>query len=329
MKRVPLEFILLSGGAFLAVVSAVLLAQGGHLRHHRNPFAVQRSGYGMILARLSQDTVNKVWHYGIEGVNPHDHEPGQDTVHRHDHDHACVHDHENNHPHPEVLAQAPIYGSDPGPIPNELLSVAGLPAEATSGGEPNLLQSGMEFLQDLKASKYNRTNPHGLTEAHKKKVAKDIEGLLLRSYQMDPTDYGVYNSYYLFLTIHELQARPASLEQAKRIAGLSIAASRDETETPFPSLTAASALIDQLLLDQQKARELGVSVPASVLRDYAACMHECLDRYANLRAQAEARGNWGRIGAARKAEAEERYRFLVRASEQFGALLGEADVSGD
>ena len=53
------------------------------IRADRNPFAIQQSGYGKTLARLSQDTVNVYWHLGIEGVNPvgHHHAEGDDRPH--------------------------------------------------------------------------------------------------------------------------------------------------------------------------------------------------------------------------------------------------------
>ena len=62
-----------------------------------------------------------------------------------------------------------------------------------------------------------RTNPRGLSESHRLTVARDIEKSLLRAYRMDPTEYVVYNSYFLFLTSDELLAQRAAERDLYRV----------------------------------------------------------------------------------------------------------------
>lgn len=185
------------------------------------------------------------------------------------------------------------------------------------------------FVENMRAKQYQRTNPHGLNDAHKKAVAYDIEQMLLRSYRMDPTDYGVYNAYYLFLTIHEFRATPASKEHARRIAELTIGAAQRETESPFPWLTAASASLDLFFLDQQVARETETSVSPALAAQYRQQIHHCLNRYEELRDRAMEDGRWNAIGEERREEAESRFRFILRASEQFDALIQRSAANGE
>lgn len=303
------EWVLVIGGLGLAWVSASSLHRNGGLRHSQNPLAVQRSGYGMIVARLAQDAVNQAWHSGLETSGPCDHE----------HDGLCGHHgahQDGQEPESERHAERP---------PAVLLSVAGLPVRGSGGVAGSFLQWGIDGLTELKQAKGRRTNPYGLSEAHRKKVAADIEEVLLHSYRMDPADYGVYNAYFLFLTANELRARPGSLEQAKRVAGMSVAAAEQERESPFPWLTAASALLDQFLLDQQKARETGSTLPRAVVDDYGMKMTACLARFREIQGRAEAEHRWQAIGVDRTASAMERLRFLERAAEQFAAVAARAE----
>ena len=90
MKRSVYFFTFGLGFLLVAVGFVRLKATDGALRPDGNPFAIQQSGYGKTLARLSQDTINVVWHLGIEQVNPigHDHANC-------DHDHGvCDHGHD-------------------------------------------------------------------------------------------------------------------------------------------------------------------------------------------------------------------------------------------
>ena len=80
-----------TAGLVLTAIGAANLKrsnEGAGLAYHHNPLAIQESAYGMLLAELSQNTVDEVWHLGIEQVNPashghddhegHDHGPGED-----------------------------------------------------------------------------------------------------------------------------------------------------------------------------------------------------------------------------------------------------------
>ncbi|MFT5469967.1 MAG: hypothetical protein ACI8UO_005091 [Verrucomicrobiales bacterium] len=312
-------YILLALGLILFVYGTVSLRSSDRFRHNQNTFAIRSSGYGQLLARLSQDTVNKVWHYGIEGVNPHD-------------DHDCTAegcDHDRDHEASYASSTAKSLGRD-------LRPVAALEQDHHDHDDHghdhhadfDPLGSMMSFVENMRVKQYQRTNPHGLNEAHKAAVAQDIEKVLLRSYRMDPTDYGVYNAYYLFLTVHEYRATPVSKEHARRIAELTIGAAQHETESPFPWLTAASASLDLFFLDQQAAGGAGSKVSPSAVARYRQQIHYCLNQYQQLRERAFEAGRWESVGEERREEAESRFLFIQRASAQFDALIKRSASAG-
>ncbi len=102
-----------------------------------------------------------------------------------------------------------------------------------------------------------RTNPNSLNERHLATVYHDIEELLLRSFKMDPTHYGAYDSYHLFLTTYDFGGEPHAKEQAVRIANVAIAAASRRTEDPEPWLTAATAGMNLYLMDSRAVRGSG------------------------------------------------------------------------
>ncbi len=62
-----------TAGLLLTGIGAANLkrsAEGEGLAYHHNPLAIHESAYGMLLAELSQNTVDEVWHLGIEQVKP-------------------------------------------------------------------------------------------------------------------------------------------------------------------------------------------------------------------------------------------------------------------
>jgi hypothetical protein len=75
MTMKPSQFaspLLIAGGLALAVGGlSSLNNESSPLRHSRNPFAIQGSAYGKLLARLSETTIDRVWHLGVEQIVPH------------------------------------------------------------------------------------------------------------------------------------------------------------------------------------------------------------------------------------------------------------------
>ena len=360
----------IAGLALAAVGTSNLKRSEAGIRYHHNPFALHESAYGKLLAELSQDTVDQVWHIGIEQVNPashrhsgdhdnhkgHDHGPGEecetckkagqandlldsvattttatpepDHGDHHDHDHSGpTHDHsghdhdhsEHAHDHSGHAHVDPGHGHS-GHVHDEHCS-HGHADHHYTGSLVDAIASAKGFLVDLKNARYERTNPNSISEAHKLQVAGEIEQMLMRSYQMDPTNYGVYNAYYLFLTIHELGATPAAIEQARKISHHTIARAQKEKVAPAPWLTADMALLNLFLLDQQDWNKKGIEPPIEKLREYRNFSAYCKQNFAVLKQRAIADGRWQTISQDKRDEMDEHQQFASKTFEQFDVMI--------
>jgi len=384
-----------AGVALTIIGAANLKREPAGLVANPNPLAIKESAYGMLLAELSQDTVDRVWHLGIEQVNPIGHHHGD---HDHDHDHDHGHDHgdhddhdhaplvkEDRHDHDDANADAPVFdekttqallaaGIEPDMLhcsdctatvldtldaetrATVLALIPELGAEKSAGhlaghdheghhdhdehchdgceadhhheGSGLRLMSftegitaAKEFLSDMRAAAYDRTNPYAVSEAHKKYVSADIERMLMRSYKMDPTNYGVYNAYYLFLTVHEFGATPAALVQARKISEFTIARAQAEKTAPSPWLTAEMALLNLFLLDQQDWKKQGIEPPLEKLREYRDFSSYCKQNFEVLKQRAIADGRWQTISQDKRDEMDERQQFANKTFEQFDVMI--------
>ncbi len=269
----------------------------------RNPFGLRSSGYGMTLARLSQDTINRVWHNGVEQGHHHDEEnckecksggklssklSREDHHHGHSHsDHDCA-DCENS-----------SFWKSPSAI----------------------LEDAHTYLNGLNRLKTTRTNKYGISKRHKLAMSKKIERSLRNSHLMDPTNYGVYNSYYLFLTAHELGATEEGIQRGREISQDTIAMAFEEKENPEAFLTAASAALNVFFAEQGEMRKTGRTLSRDRIASHGKTVNDCLVGYNKLREKREKDGTWVMIPEQRRLEIQERARFANRTSEQFQVML--------
>lgn len=390
----------------IAGLALLTTAKENGLKYHGNPFAIQQSGYGKTLARLSQDTVNVVWHLGIEQVNPigHDH---SDCDHDHghcEHSHTTeaeekmaaefaaldteaaiepgeAHDHDHADESVELTAEQQTQLSEAGLNPGEIhcqvcadtviqslnkgqeVAMGDLPAihafhEITDeelahdhdhhdhdhhghdhdhghehapdagAGDPSsdgMLASAKDWLQDLSAARYDRTSPFAVSEMHQKAIAADIENMLLRAYKMDPTDYGTYNAYFVFLTIHELRSTPAARDHARLVSRMTMLEAEKEEVDPQPWLTASMALLNLFFMEQEDYRAKEEELPVAMIDEFKQRMDYYLQRFSIARDQAKAAGRWDLISEARRDAMEERERFARLSSQQFDVLIARAE----
>ncbi len=279
-------FLLMGAGLALAAAGQSALSSHEALRHSRNPFAVQGSAYGKLLARLAETTIDRVWHLGVEQIVPH-YMSGENHHHGHREEEAA----------------------------------AGSPAPR----EESLLKAGKHWIQDRVVAQHTRTNEKSMSEAHLATVYRDIEGMLLRSFKFDPTHYGAYDSYHLFLTISEFGGTPVANEQAKRVALAAIGAARKETEDPEPWLTAAAAGMNLFLMDSAPYTIKNEPIPLEMLRKYRNEIGHCLQRFTEIQAESERLGIWQNLSMERQMEIAERARFGKSTFAQFDALIARAE----
>lgn len=190
----------------------------------------------------------------------------------------------------------------------------------------SLMERSKTWLAGLSGTRYLRTNPKSMSTAHVASVKKDVENMLLRSYKMDPTHYGVYNSYHLFLTTHEFGGNDATRKQAELIANHTIACVFQENEDPEPWLTAAAATMNLYIMGTQSYQIAGEKIPVEILREYQSKIGFCLAKFAELQEQSEKAGIWANLSVERQLEIVERERFANRTFEPFEAMIARAEA---
>lgn len=274
-------------GLALAAVGYSALSSQDALRHSRNPFAVQRSAYGKLLARLSETTIDRVWHLGVEQIVPH------------------------------YMSGQPHQGA---PSTKAQKNASAAPRDSLPP-----LKAGKRWINERVVAQHTRTNETGVSKAHHLAICRDIEEMLLRSFKLDPTHYGAYDSYHLFLTTYDFGGDPMAVEQAKRIALAAMASAEAETEDPEPWLTAAAAAMNLYLMDATPYTVKNEPLPVELLKHYHDRVGHCLERFATIQAESERRGIWENLSTARQMEIAGRHLFTKRTFAQFEPLIARAE----
>ncbi|MEM9282313.1 MAG: hypothetical protein AAGA96_10830 [Verrucomicrobiota bacterium] len=239
------------------------------------------------MARLSESTVDRVWHLGVEQIVPHNIDGS--------------------------LAHAGMGPTVDIPITEEVLP------------QKPALEQLKDWFNGMRVVKYARTNPYSLSERHLAVVKKEVEEMLLESYKMDPSHYGAYNSYHLFLTTHDFGGTAKTREHAVNVANATLATVFQEDEDPEPWLTAASAAMNLYLLETEAHMVDGTDIPLETLKEYRSKIGYCLNRFEELQAQAEENGNWDNLSYDRQIEITHRHRFASRTFKQFDAMIARAE----
>lgn len=291
-------FLIIGGIAFAVAGLTSLRKDSAGIKPNVNPFAVQGSAYGKLLARLSETTIDRVWHLGVEQIVPHYMSGIGHGDDHHEEGTASANDHK---PAPQVTT---------GPAKPE---------------DRSLLHVGKRWFQDRVIAQHHRTNPNSLNDRHLATVYRDIEEMLLRSFKLDPTHYGAYDSYHLFLTTHDFGGTPEANVQATKVANAAIAAAFHESEDPEPWLTAAAAGMNLYLMDAAPYMKKGETIPLEILKEYREKIGYCLAKFDEIQAKSETVGNWDNLSTERQMEIAERSHFAKRTFKQFDAMIARAE----
>lgn len=347
-------FALIGVGLVLATTGHLALRSESRMHPNQNAFGLKQSAYGKLLARLSETTIDRVWHLGVEQVAPHSHDDhGHDHGHHTDHDpidhddlREALHAHRHNHPSAHGLSDH-SHEEDNNRTHNQehdqLLhvhtgrnhlsdhaqartAVAATPSETERRyGNQSFMQRAKDYYGEMSLSKLERTNPYSLSKAHRDEIARDVNRLLLRSFNMDPSHYGAYNSYHLFLTIHDFGGTDATRKQAKRAAEFAIRLVQTEREDPEPWLTAASAAMNLYQLESEYYITKGKPIPAESLRGHRDMVTYCLHQFRTLYLASEESGAWADLSIERQKEIASRFQFITRLAEPFDVMIARAE----
>jgi hypothetical protein len=333
MKSSHLILLFIGGGLALMTAGLTgLKAEKDGLSHHQNPFAIRKSGFGKMVARLSQNTIDIVWHLGIEQVNPMDH------VHGHEDDHGDHHeeghgdepenhadDHKEVQPSGQALAvtekqENHAEHGEPGHVHDEHCK-HDTDETKKPGSREGWLAESKEWMHALGLRRYDRTNPKAVSKAHQAVIAQDISDLFYRGYMMDPTDYGVYNGFFLFLTTGEYGGTDATRKHARLVSDNTIGEALRETTDPQAWVTAAMAQLNLFFLDQDEFRLKEQSMPAASLTEHKQKMEYLIQQAGVLIEKAKSEGRWEAIAEDRRNAMDERIKLAQKSSAQFEKLL--------
>ena len=273
---------MLGGGVALWSGGAVALHPDESFHSTPNPFGIKRSPYGKVIAMAMQGPIDAYWHAS--------------TCEDPDHCDKCkaAHHHHDGEEHGDHDA--------PAAVDNALLTPA---------------QRLQAYLDNLDSISRKRTNTRSPSEAHKFYLRRQIEDKLRFAYELDPSHYGNYNSYHLFLTEPQLGTRPSLTKEAANLAAQTVDYCLHECSDPRPALTAASAasnILELMFLDSEHNSVADMKRNLDVVDG-------CLARFRLLSDQWQKSGLWDNISEFRREEISERYQFLAHVRDASDATI--------
>lgn len=295
MSTVPSNAItagLVGAGALVWMLSARPAVTNPDLAAPLNPMGINRSPYGEVFAMAMQSPIDAYWHgSGVEGDHhDHDHQEGHACKsgcceHDHDHDHDHDHEAEKNVP--------------PASLRNRFVA----------------------FLSELDHGVSERTNPKPVTAAHGFYMRRQTEDKLRFAYQLDPSHYGNFNSYYFFLTQPYLGTRPELTPSAVMLAKNTINYCLSQEDDPRPALTAAAAAenILEIMITDYRSGNRQNSIEQ--MRQMLALLDQCIARFEQLSGVWTESGAWNRLSEFRRTEVKERVRFVLKLREDEAAAI--------
>ena len=133
-------------GVALSASGFSSLKQENQLATDRNPMALQKSAYGRMLARLSESTIDRVWHLGVEQIVPHNISgDGHGSEGHAQSDGEHKQDHSSPSEDPASQSQKPA------------------------------MERLKSWYNDMRVVKYHRTNPNSLSSNHLATVTRELE----------------------------------------------------------------------------------------------------------------------------------------------------------
>ena len=276
---------LIGCGVVVWGVVAPSIARNSELNAPVNPFGINRSPYGEVIAMAMQGSIDTYFHSGVTHHHDEHCAPGCD------HDHEAEHDHDDHDDHHDELVAASL---------------------------PVRLRN---FIDQLTEAAAARTNTVPTTSAHKFYMRRQTENKLRFAYNLDPSHYGNYNSYHLFLTQSELGTRPLLTAGAAKLAQETIDYCLKQQGDPRPALTAAAAAQNMLELMITDFRSENPHFSISHLEQALAVVDHCLSAYQKSASHWDATGHWSLISSFRLQEVEERLHFITKIREVEYAVI--------
>ncbi|MBC8126011.1 MAG: hypothetical protein H8M99_02535 [Gloeobacteraceae cyanobacterium ES-bin-144] len=254
-----------------------------------NPLGINGSPYGEVFAMAIQGPIETFFHEGTSGGHHSHNKPAnqkEDTAQKEDHhEHGddcstCKHEHE----------EAPV---------------------AKSSG-PSLEKRFTNMLTALDEATIARTNPKSSSDAHKRYLRRQAEDKLRFAYQLDPTHYGNYNALHFFLTESSMGTRHELTSSVVKLAQETINICLKQEGDPRPTLTAAAAANNILLLMFEDQLNPTPKYTTAQMHEWFNVLDYSLARYNTIAKQWDESKNWERLSFQRILECQERLNFILK-----------------
>ncbi len=184
------------------------------------------------------------------------------------------------------------------------------------------------LLARLDAAATERTNPRPPSAAHDFYLRNQVEKRLHFAWSLDPSNYGNYHSYHLFLSESSIGTREVLeqdwIEHGLKVARFTIDYCLAEQNDPRPALTAAAAAANalELMMHKQYTR------PDAELRQMLSILDLALAKHATLSNGWVESGAWANLSAMRQQEVSDRHSFLVKIREANAEAIERLAGSG-
>jgi len=220
----------------------------------------------------------------------------------------------NRSPYGGVLAMAMQGPIDTFWTQGELAKVAPSQRKETSHSATSLPwnQRLRVFLEELDQASTARTNTHRASKALDFHIRRQVENKLRFAYQLDPANYGNYNSYHFFLTEPQVGTRRILTPAAAQLARDTIEYCLLEAHDPRPALTAAAAATNVIhLMFADRQNEVPIFTAAQ-MRETLNLLDHCIAKHIAIREEWTASGHDQLLSPMRVVEMEERFIFVLR-----------------
>lgn len=269
------------------------LASPGDYTYLPNPFGIKKSPYGQVLAMAIQAPVDADWTARYQRASQSKAEKSEPP----------------NGGTPDSTACCSSSGCAEG----RHLGVSARPES---------------LLARLDAAATERTNPRPPSSAHDFYLRNQVEKRLHFAWSLDPSNYGNYHSYHLFLSESSVGTQEVLgkdwIEHGLKVARYTIDYGLAEQNDPRPALTAAAAAANSLELMMHKQHQR----PDAELRAMLSTLDLALGKHALLSNAWVESGAWANLSAMRQQEVSDRYTFLLKIRDANAAAIERLANSG-
>jgi hypothetical protein len=301
MSRHPinaLSYCLIGTGICAWAFAGRSLVKNPDLQVPLNPFGINGSPYGEVLAMAMQGPIDTYFH-GAMGTGVKQYSKNETPA----------------APRPQTMAPPVI--SDTGPKIFREPAPESKPTAKKSDrtkAKPTLSESFENFLASIGNLENVSTNPKATSEAHKLYLRRQTENKLRFAYQLDPAHYGNYNSLNLFLS-EGIGTYPGSSQSLAQLAQETIEYCLKQEHDPRPALTAAAAATNVLQYMFTEDRKENITYTTAQMRQLLTILDYSIARYDALAKEWDKTGQWSLISKQRMNECEDRFSFICKIRE--------------